>query len=108
MIKVLLVGSRPMSLAGLRALIDDEDNMRVVGERAYAKNGVAPPLDSTPDIAVIDHAENESPESLTDLGRDAGGAPQCIVVTACTAHCYRKSFVWALVALSSLTSRPLS
>ncbi len=73
-----------MSLAGLRALIDDEDNMRVVGERVYAKNGVAPPLDSTPDIAVIDHAENESAESLTDLGRDAGGAPQCIVVTACT------------------------
>ena len=82
-IKVLLVGSRPMSLAGLRALIDDENDMTVVGVREHM-NAAAAPLDSSADIAVVDHTENDTAESLIQLGRGAGGAPQCVVLTAST------------------------
>ena len=50
-IKVLLVGSQSVSLAGLRALINNESDMEVVGQREHPRDAAAVPPSELPDVA---------------------------------------------------------
>jgi DNA-binding NarL/FixJ family response regulator len=54
MIRVLLVDDQPLLRSGFRALLDVEDDIKVVAEAADGKQGLALIRDHLPDIALID------------------------------------------------------
>ena len=85
------MGSQPVSLAGLKALIDNEPEMEVVGQREHPKDAItALPAALTPaalrrdalDVAVIDHGERDRMEPLTALAKEVDGAARFIVLTS--------------------------
>ena len=82
MINVLLVGSQPVSLAGLRALIDSEAGMEVVGQREHPNDALTSPMKTGPDVALIDHQDGDSVEPLAALARAGNDDTQCIVLTS--------------------------
>ena len=53
-IRVVLADDHPLILDGLRALIEAEPAMRVVGEATNGEDAVATVLETEPDVAVID------------------------------------------------------
>ncbi len=83
-IKVLLIGSQPVSLAGLRALIDNDSGMEVVGQREHPKDAAASASSETPDIALIDHAERDMVEPLTAMAKAADIDTRFLMVTSST------------------------
>ncbi|MBB4905857.1 response regulator [Actinophytocola algeriensis] len=54
MIRVLLVDDQPLIRSGFRALLDVEDDIKVVAEAADGSEGVALAREHLPDIALID------------------------------------------------------
>ena len=72
-----------MSLAGLRALIDNHTGMEVVGQREHPQDAMP---QVAPDVAVIDHWENDNDgvAPLIAMGRSAGHDTPCIVLTGST------------------------
>ena len=93
-IKVLLVGSQPVSLAGLHALIDNEAGFDVVGQREHPRDVAAGSLPGPADVAVIDHTDHDRIDPLTTLAQGGTGHPPCLVLTASTeeallAHAFR-------------------
>jgi DNA-binding NarL/FixJ family response regulator len=53
-IRVLLVDDQALIRGGLRALLDAEDDIEVVGEAANGEQGVALALEHRPDVALVD------------------------------------------------------
>ncbi len=85
-IRVLLVGSQPVSLAGLRALIDHEDGFAVVGQREHPRDAhdALAPVPAPADVALIDHEARDSVEPLTTLAQGGTGHPPCVLLTNST------------------------
>lgn len=54
MIRVLLVDDQALIRTGIRALLDAEDDIEVVGEGATGEEGVALALEHRPDIVLMD------------------------------------------------------
>ncbi|WP_405792393.1 response regulator [Streptomyces sp. NBC_01506] len=54
MIRVLLVDDQPLLRSGFRALLDAEDDIKVVAEAANGKEGLAHAREHLPDLALID------------------------------------------------------
>ncbi|MGW5779388.1 response regulator [Streptomyces sp. NPDC003863] len=54
MIRVLLVDDQPLIRSGFRALLDLEDDIRVVGEAGDGREGLALAGEHLPDIALVD------------------------------------------------------
>ncbi|MDI6910666.1 response regulator transcription factor [Nocardioides sp.] len=54
MIRVVLVDDQPLIRSGIRALLDAEDDIEVVGEGATGLDGVALALAHRPDIVLMD------------------------------------------------------
>ena len=83
-IRVLLVGTQLVSLAGLRALIDHEAGLAVVGQREHPTDTVAAPRSVTADVALIDHDAHDAMEPLTAMAQAGTGHPPMIVLTSAT------------------------
>lgn len=54
MIRVVLVDDQALIRSGIRALLDAEDDIEVVGEAADGRSGVALVRDQRPDVALVD------------------------------------------------------
>ncbi|KQX56996.1 MULTISPECIES: response regulator transcription factor [unclassified Streptomyces] len=54
MIRVLLVDDQPLIRSGFRALLDLEDDIRVVGEAGDGREGLALAAEHLPDIVLVD------------------------------------------------------
>ena len=72
MIKVLLVSDYPMTRAGLRALLDGQDDIDVVGEAVVRDDLSFLVSEVTPDLILIDLPGHDE---LEPLARIAGSAP---------------------------------
>ena len=53
-IRILLVDDHPVMRGGLRAALDSEDGIRVVGEAATGEDGVAQAAAAGPDVVLMD------------------------------------------------------
>ena len=82
--RVLLVGSQPVSLAGLRALIDNESRMEVVGQVEHSKDSIPPLPVHAPDVTVIEHDEPDTFESVAALAKAVDSTARFIVLTSST------------------------
>ena len=83
-IKVLLVGSQSVSLAGLRALINNESDMEVVGQREHPKDTAAAPPSEPPDVALVDYADQDTLAPLTAMATAAARETRVLMVTNST------------------------
>ena len=54
MIRILLADDQPLIRSGIRALLDAEDDIEVVGEAADGQQAVALAAEHRPDIAIVD------------------------------------------------------
>src|SRR5262249_61353045 len=54
MIRVLLADDQPLIRSGIRALLEAEDDIEVVGEAADGQQAVALAAEHRPDIALVD------------------------------------------------------
>jgi DNA-binding NarL/FixJ family response regulator len=54
MIKILLADDQPLIRSGIRALLEAEDDIEVVGEAADGRQAVALAIEHRPDIALVD------------------------------------------------------
>ena len=54
MIRILLADDQPLIRSGIRALLDAEDDIEVVGEAANGQQAVAMAAEHRPDIALVD------------------------------------------------------
>ena len=82
-IKVLLIGRRPLSLAGLRAFIDAQPDCEVIGQRGHSAVPMVLSSDA-PDVAVVDHGTRDTLESLTVLAEGHSHRLRTVVLTSGT------------------------
>ena len=54
MIRILLADDQPLIRSGIRALLEAEDDIEVVGEAADGQQAVALAIEHRPDIALVD------------------------------------------------------
>ena len=54
MIRILLADDQPLIRSGIRALLEAEDDIEVVGEAADGQQAVALAAEHRPDIALVD------------------------------------------------------
>jgi len=53
-IRILLADDQPLIRSGIRALLEAEDDIEVVGEAADGRQAVAMAVEHRPDIALVD------------------------------------------------------
>lgn len=82
MIRVVLVDDHPVVRAGLRAVLDSDDSISVVGEAGDADEALAAVAALDPDVLVLDVHLGSGPSGLdvlADLGHRA--RPRVLVMT---------------------------
>jgi DNA-binding NarL/FixJ family response regulator len=82
-IRVLVVGSRALSRAGLRRLLEDDWGLAVVGEAAGGREGARLARSSDPDVVLLD-AGGREPDP-TDLTRALRAHAAVLLLTDCEA-----------------------
>ncbi|PZG53243.1 DNA-binding response regulator [Spongiactinospora gelatinilytica] len=80
MITVLLADDQPLVRAGLRALLDCEDDLTVIGEAADGREAVRMAAELRPAVALMDIRMPEL-DGLEATRRLAGSATRVVVVT---------------------------
>ena len=73
---VLLVDSHPISLTGLRTILEYFPDIQVTGEAADGETAAARYLELRPDVVVINsHTETDAAEAVRRVGAPAGTRP---------------------------------
>ncbi|MFE6509708.1 response regulator [Nocardioides sp. NPDC057767] len=82
-IRVVLVDDHPVVRAGVRALVDAQEDLEVVGEAADSAQAVAVVGETRPDVVLMDLSLGEGPggAETTRLIRDLPSPPQVLVLT---------------------------
>ncbi len=82
-IRVVLVDDHPVVRAGVRALVDAQDDLDVVGEAADSAQAVAVVAETKPDVVLMDLSLGDGPggAETTRLVRDLPSPPQVLVLT---------------------------
>ena len=83
-IKVLLVGRQPLSLAGLEALIGREPTLEVIGQWLKPTDLVTSLTSDSVDVALIDHGDDEDLDPLTAMVSAIDDGPRIILLTGST------------------------
>ncbi|TQL70540.1 LuxR family two component transcriptional regulator [Nocardioides albertanoniae] len=82
-IRVVLVDDHPVVRAGVRALVDGQDDLEVVGEAADSAEAVAVVAETEPDVVLMDLSLGDGPSGAetTRMVRDLPSPPQVLVLT---------------------------
>lgn len=82
-IRVVLVDDHPVVRAGVRALVDAQDDLDVVGEAADSAQAVAVIGETRPDVVLMDLSLGDGPggAETTRLVRDLPEPPHVLVLT---------------------------
>lgn len=82
-IRVVLVDDHPVVRAGVRALVDAQDDLDVVGEAADSPQAVAVVGETKPDVVLMDLSLGDGPggAETTRMVRDLPEPPQVLVLT---------------------------
>ncbi|MFJ9392195.1 response regulator [Nocardioides sp. NPDC101246] len=82
-IRVVLVDDHPVVRAGVRALVDAQDDLAVVGEAADSAQAVAVVGETQPDVVLMDLSLGDGPggAETTRLVRELPSPPQVLVLT---------------------------
>lgn len=82
-IRVVLVDDHPVVRAGVRALVDAQDDLDVVGEAADSAQAVAVVGETKPDVVLMDLSLGDGPggAETTRLVRDLPEPPHVLVLT---------------------------
>ncbi|MFE7224499.1 response regulator [Nocardioides sp. NPDC057577] len=82
-IRVVLVDDHPVVRAGVRALVDAQDDLDVVGEAADSAQAVAVVGETQPDVVLMDLSLGDGPggAETTRLVRELPSPPQVLVLT---------------------------
>ncbi|MGH3352929.1 MAG: response regulator [Nocardioides sp.] len=82
-VRVVLVDDHPVVRAGVRALVDAQDDLDVVGEAADSAQAVAVVGETGPDVVLMDLSLGEGPggAETTRLLRELPSPPQVLVLT---------------------------
>ncbi|MER6939918.1 response regulator transcription factor [Nocardioides sp. NPDC127514] len=82
-IRVVLVDDHPVVRAGVRALVDAQDDLDVVGEAADSAQAVAVVGETRPDVVLMDLSLGDGPggAETTRLVRDLPEPPHVLVLT---------------------------
>lgn len=82
-IRVVLVDDHPVVRAGVRALVDAQDDLDVVGEAADSAQAVAVVSETRPDVVLMDLSLGEGPggAETTRLVRELPSPPHVLVLT---------------------------
>jgi DNA-binding NarL/FixJ family response regulator len=82
-IRVVLVDDHPVVRAGVRALVDAQDDLDVVGEAADSAQAVAVVGETKPDVVLMDLSLGDGPggAETTRLVRELPSPPQVLVLT---------------------------
>jgi len=82
-IRVVLVDDHPVVRAGVRALVDAQDDLDVVGEAADSAQAVAVVGETRPDVVLMDLSLGDGPggAETTRLVRELPSPPHVLVLT---------------------------
>ena len=82
-IRVVLVDDHPVVRAGVRALVDAQDDLEVVGEAADSAQAVAIVGETRPDVVLMDLSLGDGPggAETTRLVRELPSPPHVLVLT---------------------------
>ncbi|MBC7278492.1 response regulator transcription factor [Nocardioides sp.] len=82
-IRVVLVDDHPVVRAGVRALVDAQDDLDVVGEAADSTQAVAVVGETQPDVVLMDLSLGDGPggAETTRLVRELPSPPNVLVLT---------------------------
>ena len=82
-IRVVLVDDHPVVRAGVRALVDAQDDLDVVGEAADSTQAVAVVGETRPDVVLMDLSLGDGPggAETTRLVRELPSPPHVLVLT---------------------------
>jgi DNA-binding NarL/FixJ family response regulator len=82
-IRVVLVDDHPVVRAGVRALVDAQDDLDVVGEAADSAQAVAVVGETQPDVVLMDLSLGDGPggAETTRLVRELPSPPNVLVLT---------------------------
>lgn len=82
-IRVVLVDDHPVVRAGVRALVDAQDDLDVVGEAADSAQAVAVVGETRPDVVLMDLSLGDGPggAETTRLVREMPSPPHVLVLT---------------------------
>lgn len=82
-IRVVLVDDHPVVRAGVRALVDAQDDLDVVGEAADSAQAVAVVGETRPDVVLMDLSLGDGPggAETTRLVRELPSPPNVLVLT---------------------------
>lgn len=83
MIRILIADDHPVVRAGIRALLDGEDDLQVVGEAPTADDAVALAAATTPDLVLMDLQFADGPRGVeaTRRIRALPSPPHVLVLT---------------------------
>ena len=84
MITILLVGTEPLSLAGLRALLEREPGMKVIGQDVRPTDPISSSPNVSSDVTLIDHSKDDALEPLVATARPLGRQTPFMVLTSST------------------------
>ena len=80
---IVLVDDHPAVRAGLRGLVEDEDDLRVAATAATAREGFEAIADTRPDLALLDlHLPDDDGLSLCLRTRSLPSPPRVIIYSA--------------------------
>jgi len=82
-IKVLVVDDHPLLRAGIVGLVDDEDDLEVIGQAGNGKEAVALAAELAPDVILMDlrMPVMDGAEATRQIARSGPSAPRVLVLT---------------------------